>query len=220
MRNSHSSLRNNFVCMMLYDLMGHVLYWLIWAPRFKSLSCYPGCRGNKMRRRLSVSEGNARSTAVVSLKIITPSAYQSWERGAIIYRDINSLRQSIEFYNLSVIGCIVPSAKATEFHVIKIKKGSKNMPLTTILAAIIFVSWHLYWPSRGRQAVSCAVIIIIIWIIINASSPLFQYTKISMFSSQNKIFSWPKSHICFHDNLEIYSEILLVLCAGRESFHQ
>lgn len=116
-----------------------------------------------MRRRFSVSEANARSTAVVSLKITTPSAYQSSERGGIIYRDINSLRQSIEFYNLSVIGCIVPSAKATEFHVIKIKKkGSKNMPLTTILAAIIFVAWHLYWPSRGRQAVSCAIIIIII----------------------------------------------------------
>lgn len=67
-------------------------------------------------------EGNARSTALVSLKIITPSAYQSWERGGIINRDINSLRQSIEFYSLSVIGCIVPSAMSTEFHVIKIKK--------------------------------------------------------------------------------------------------
>lgn len=55
----------------------------------------------------------------------------------------------------------MPSAKSTEFHVIKIKKGSKNMLLTTILEAIIFVSWHLYWPSRGRQAVSCAIIIII-----------------------------------------------------------
>lgn len=69
----------------------------------------------------------------------------------MIYRDINSLRQSIEFYSLSVIGCIVPSAKATEFHVIKIikKKGGKTMPLSTILAAIISVSWHLCWPSRG-----------------------------------------------------------------------
>lgn len=181
MRNSHSSLRNNSVCMMLYDLMGHILYPLIWVPQFKSLSCYRRCRGNKMRHRLSVSEGNARSTAVVSLKIITPSAYQSWERGGIIYRGINSLRQSIEFYNLSVIGCIVPSAKATEFHVIKIKKGAKNMPLTTILAAIIFVSWHLCWPSRARQAVSCALIIIIIWIIINAGSPFFNILKFPCF---------------------------------------
>lgn len=176
MRNPHSSLRNHFVCVMLYGVMGHVLYSLIWVPWFKSLSWYLGCKGNKMRHRLSVAEGNARNTAVVSLKIITPSAYQSWERGGIIYREINSLRQNIEFYNLSVIGCIVPSAKATELHVIKIRKGSKNMPLTTILAAIIFVSWHLYWPSRGRQAVSCAVIIIIIRIIINVVSSLFQYT--------------------------------------------
>lgn len=122
MRNSHSSLRNNSVCVMCYDFPGCVLYSLIWVPQFKSPSCYLGCRGNKTRRRLSMSEGNARSSAVVSLKIITPSAYQSWERGGIIYRDINSLRQSVEFYNLSVIGCIVPSAKATEFHVIKIKK--------------------------------------------------------------------------------------------------
>lgn len=155
---------------MLCDLMGEVLYSLIWIPQFKSL-LLPRVQWGK--KSLSMYEENARSTALVSLKIITPSAYQSWERGGIIYRDINSLRHSIEFYNLNVIGCIVPSAKSTEFHVIKIKKGSKNMLLTTILEAIIFVSWHLYWPSRERQAVSCAIIIII-WIIINAASPFFQ----------------------------------------------
>lgn len=106
-----------------------------------------------------MSEGNTRSTAVV-LKDYYPQCLPELREGGIIYREINSLRQSIEFYNLSGIGCIVPSAKATDFHVIKIKKKkSKNMPLTTILAAIIFVSWHLYWPSRGRQAVRCAIII-------------------------------------------------------------
>lgn len=174
MRNSHRSWRN--IC------LSDALWFDGWSFVFINLHtsiqisfCYLGCSGGKKRCRLSMYEGNARSSALVSLKIITPSAYQSWERGGIIYRDINSLRQSIEFYNLSVIGCIVPSAKSTEFHVIKIKKESKNMLLTTILEAIIFVSWHLYWPSRGRQAVSCAIIIIIIGIIINAASPFFQY---------------------------------------------
>lgn len=37
MRNSQSSLRNSSVCTMLNDMMGRVLYSLIWVPRFKPL---------------------------------------------------------------------------------------------------------------------------------------------------------------------------------------
>lgn len=118
--------------------MGCVLYPLIWVPQFKSLLPF---RVQWKQNKLGYLYLKGTPEALqLSLNIITPSAYQSSEMGGIIYREINSLRQSIEFYNLSGIGCIVPSAKATEFHVIKIKKKkkSKNMPLTTILGAIIF----------------------------------------------------------------------------------
>lgn len=118
--------------------MGCVLYPLIWVLQFKSLLPF---RVQWKQNKLGYLCLKGTPEALqLSLKIITPSAYQSSEMGGIIYREINSLRQSIEFYNLSGIGCIVPSAKATEFHVIKIKKKkkSKNMPLTTILGAIIF----------------------------------------------------------------------------------
>lgn len=118
--------------------MGCVLYPLIWVPQFKSL--LPSRVQWKQNKLGYLCLKGTPEALQLSLKIITPSAYQSSEMGGIIYREINSLRQSIEFYNLSGIGCIVPSAKATEFHVIKIikKKKSKNMPLTTILGAIIF----------------------------------------------------------------------------------
>lgn len=118
--------------------MGCVLYPLIWVPQFKSL--LPSRVQWKQNKLDYLCLKGTPEALQLSLKIITPSAYQSSEMGGIIYREINSLRQSIEFYNLSGIGCIVPSAKATEFHVIKIKKKkmSKNMPLTTILGAIIF----------------------------------------------------------------------------------
>lgn len=118
--------------------MGCVLYPLIWVPQFKSL--LPSRVQWKQNKLGYLYLKGTPEALQLSLKIITPSAYQSSEMGGIIYREINSLRQSIEFYNLSGIGCIVPSAKATEFHVIKIKKKkkSKNMPLTTILGAIIF----------------------------------------------------------------------------------
>lgn len=118
--------------------MGCVLYPLIWVPQFKSL--LPSRVQWKQNKLGYLCLKGTPEALQLSLEIITPSAYQSSEMGGIIYREINSLRQSIEFYNLSGIGCIVPSAKATEFHVIKIikKKKSKNMPLTTILGAIIF----------------------------------------------------------------------------------
>lgn len=48
-------------------------------------------------------------------------------------REINSTIQKPPFYNLSLIGCIVLSAKATACHMIRIK-GSQKMPLTTMLA--------------------------------------------------------------------------------------
>lgn len=120
MRSSLSSLRNWSVCMMPYDLMRCVLYPLIWVLQFKSL-LLSGVQWKQNKLGYMCLRGMPEAPHL-SLKIITPSAYQSSERGGIIYREINSLRQSIEFYNLSGIGCIVPSAKATEFHVIKIKK--------------------------------------------------------------------------------------------------
>lgn len=139
--------------------MGCVLYPLIWVPQFKSLLPF---RVQWKQNKLGYLYLKGTPEALqLSLNIITPSAYQSSEMGGIIYREINSLRQSIEFYNLSGIGCIVPSAKATEFHVIKIKKKKEvqEYAFNYHFRCNNFFSWHLYWPSRGRQAVRCAIII-------------------------------------------------------------
>lgn len=180
---------------MLCDFMGEVLYSLIWILQFKSLLLPRVQWGEK---RLSMYKGNAKSTALVSLKIITPSAYQSWERGGIIYRDINSLRQSIEFYNLSVIGCIVPSAKSTEFHVIKIKKrvqeyafnyhfrGNNFCLLAFILAIKREASCKLCHNNNNKNNNKCYLSLLSIWLNVHVflSKSNILVTKIS------QLFSW------------------------------